>query len=144
MKVEFESDLGEKVVENKEAVMFITLLAVIAVVYAFTTDTTTGSAGECPIMYSPSQCINGDIVTAFHNPNEEEITDIEITIPKDNGQDILMVEEPLGPDQTETLTKTSCETHDKNSMEIKWCCGSDCFEQVMAYPDTSFNITELE
>ncbi|MEM2918457.1 MAG: hypothetical protein QXY62_03050 [Candidatus Altiarchaeota archaeon] len=101
---------------------------------------------KCPIEYGKLVCLEGKPRILFFNPNDIDLVNISVVVPKPEGVDIYSVNEPLKANTTEVLTLLyhSCPFNVKTEeLKVKWCCGQDCYETEMILPSNDLSV-EIE
>lgn len=89
---------------------------------------------SCPIEYSKVVCVNESSVIGFYNENNVSIKNVKIVVPKEGGEDVYNVREPLGPKKTEALTLFNSECPlEQSKVKLFWCC-ERCFNTTMDNP----------
>lgn len=126
--------------------LFFLVVLIVGLYSVFSSDYTlvlSPENTECPIEYGELECIDGQAVVPFFNPNKIDLTEIKIQVPKSNGVDIYNVDAPLRVNATETLTlhTVSCPTTmQAEQLKISWCCLDECYESLLTTPTEGFEI----
>jgi hypothetical protein len=83
----------------------------------------------CPIEYGKPECMNSGLVIPFHNPNDFDLENVQVTAKTIKGSDIYNVDKPLNPKNVETLQLIQC--YHVNDVRIRWCCNKTCCESEL-------------
>jgi len=132
----------EKFNIKHEAIIIIFIFAFIGIgiysylklQYKFTPAT---SLSKCPIEYGYLKCLKEKPRIPFYNPNDMDLENIQVVVPKENGRDIYQVNGPLKAKEVQVLTLLyhNCNVTKKmKKLSVKWCCGSDCYESLLLAP----------
>jgi hypothetical protein len=133
---------------KREGVIILFILSFIGIgVYSFFTHqykwTITPSQSKCPIEYGKLICIKDKPRIPFYNPNSFDLKDIQVTVPKEDGEDIYQVIDPLkaGDVQVLTLRYHNCSvTKVMKNLSVKWCCGSKCYGTSLTLPSDKITV----
>ena len=102
---------------------------------------TNQTLGGCLIEYGFSECIDGNVVTAFFNPGTNELRRVSMYFYDGEDVDIYNCREPLYPGETEALTTVSCASKmDMSKVKLEWCCGEECFDALMDEPSEDLTL----
>jgi len=140
--------MKEKPKKGRKWVLAIFFLAAIAIgIYGLLSSPYTlvlePSLTECPIEFGTMGCFEHPVVP-FFNPNEVDLTGIQVLVPKANGVDIYNIDQSLKANTSEVLTlqALSCPATIKtDDLKVRWCCGK-CYESLLSTPSSSFNVTQ--
>ncbi len=132
VKVEFENDFLENLKNKRFFIIFLVIFVVLVFVHL------SGDGVEvvegCEIMYGPSECREGEIVTGFYNPNPRDVDSVTVYVPTQRGENVYDVESKLPSNETRVLRTGECDGQEKKGMEVEWCCGDSCFTRPMDDP----------
>lgn len=138
VRIEFEKDFSESLKDHRFLIVFF-LLFIVFLVVNFSGNGVERVEG-CEIIYGDSECIEGDIVTGFYNPNRQDIDSVSVHIPTDEGENIYDVESNLPSQETRVLRTGGCDDQQKEGMEVEWCCGDICLTEKMENPSKEIDV----
>jgi hypothetical protein len=105
------------------------------------------SLADCPIEFGNVACFDEQAILPFYNPNDIDLTGIQVFVPKPNGVDIYNVDQPLKVNKTEVLIlhTLSCDsTVRAEELKIRWCCEGKCYESLLSTPTEGFELEKSE
>ncbi len=133
-------------IEKKDKKRYAILLLIIVIALLVSgirlvfEDPYSAYSSDCMIEYGNGECIGGYLRIPLHNPNQQDIDRIRITVPFGIKTNITLpadftVNEPLQPGETGILTLFSCEESvDVRGFSVEWCCNGGCYKGKMIWP----------
>ena len=142
--------MKEYYLRNKKKILPAVLIIVIIFMWIFsvwqekrTLDRVFHQAmkSECMIEYGYSQCYEGKLYIPFYNPNQRNITFLQVSIPVKRGTNVYEVREPLYSNESKALPTINCESNIRTDpFRLMWCCEEDCFEVKMNEPSDDVRV----
>jgi len=133
--------------KRKAAFGMFFAFAVAAGIYSMSTSIYTAvddpTLTECPLELGMLSCLDAPVVP-FFNPGKEDLSGIEVTVPKANGIDIYKVSQPLKANETQTLVlhALACPSNVTAGIRVRWCCHGKCYETPLPEEAGDFRVEE--